>query len=503
MTSAIDKLYEYGAKPLGIASCFVLVALLWTFLLQHVIAYPFVFLFFGAVMGSAWFGGLIAGFISVVLSSLLITYFFIPPLFSITVQKESQSFLTAFILCAIAISVVSSARKRAENVVRQARDELEMKVKERTADLERSNREILERERHLRTLTEAIPQQIWAFDTSGRIQYVNQHLKSYLGVESDSIATEELVDAVHPDDRDAFTGAWQTAMTRGESFELEARVRGNGQYRWFLIRGLPRRTHDGDGIEHWYGINIDIDTQHQAQQSLTAAQEAMSRSARILSMAEMAASIAHELNQPTTALVSHAYACRDWAAMEPPNLDKVRSTAEKIVNESTRASQVVKRVRALFSDQQQVRDAVDFNWLVQDFGRFIRDELARRDVHLRLALEPNMPRIAMDIVQMQQVLVNLARNAMDAMQAASDRILTIRTSRMPGAIEVEVSDTGAGIPPEQANRIFEPFYSTKSSGTGMGLAICRSIVEAHGGSISAGKASSGGAAIRFTLPLET
>src|SRR5215469_5406030 len=227
VTSVFDKLYEYGGKPFGIATCFVLVALLWTFLLQHVIAYPFVFLFFGAIMGSAWFGGLIAGFISVVLSSLLITYFFIPPLFSITVEKESQSFLTAFILCAIAISVVSSARKRAESAVRQARDQLEMKVLERTAELERSNREILERERHLRTLTEAIPQQIWAFDAQGNIQYVNQHLKSYLGAESDSIETGELANAVHPDDRAAFTSARQIAMALGESFELEARVLGN------------------------------------------------------------------------------------------------------------------------------------------------------------------------------------------------------------------------------------------------------------------------------------
>src|SRR6516165_10313308 len=115
---------EYGIKPCAIAGFFVLVALLWTFPLQHVIAYPFVFLFFGAIMGSAWFGGAVAGFVAVVVSCFLITYFFIPPLFSITVAKESQSFLAAFILCAIAITIVSSARKRAEIAVRAARDEL-------------------------------------------------------------------------------------------------------------------------------------------------------------------------------------------------------------------------------------------------------------------------------------------------------------------------------------------------------------------------------------------
>src|SRR5580693_819084 len=129
---------EFGLKPLAIATFFVLVALLWTFPLQHVIAYPFVFLFFGAIMGSAWFGGMTAGFLAVAASSFLIGYFFIPPYFSFDIAKESQSFFAAFILCAIAITVVSSARKRTENAVRIARDELDMKVQERTAELVRS-----------------------------------------------------------------------------------------------------------------------------------------------------------------------------------------------------------------------------------------------------------------------------------------------------------------------------------------------------------------------------
>src|ERR1019366_2815836 len=146
---------EYWFRPLSIATGFVLVALLWTFPLQHLITYPFVFLFFGAIIGSACFWGAVAGFIAVVESSVIITYFFIPPLFSITVAKESQSFLVAFILCAFAISIVSSARKRAESAVRGAKDELERKVRERTAELERSILEIHESERQLRILTEA------------------------------------------------------------------------------------------------------------------------------------------------------------------------------------------------------------------------------------------------------------------------------------------------------------------------------------------------------------
>jgi len=155
-----QSLTEFALKPLGIAGAFVIVALIWTFPLQHVIAYPFVFLFFGAIMGSAWFGGMIAGVLAISLSSLLVAYLFIPPLYSMSIDKGSQSVYAAFIICAIAITVVSSARKRAEETIRQARDHLEEKVQERTAELERSNREIRESARQLRLLTEAIPQQI-------------------------------------------------------------------------------------------------------------------------------------------------------------------------------------------------------------------------------------------------------------------------------------------------------------------------------------------------------
>ena len=167
---------EYAVRPCAIAGFFVFVAFLWTMPLQHVIAYPFVFLFFGAVMGSAWFGGIIAGFVAVALSSVIVTYFFVPPLFSMYVAKESQSFFAAFIVCSIAITVVSSSRKRAENAIRIARDQLEAKVRERTAELQRSNIEIKESERQLRILTEAIPQQIWRTDVAGSIEYCNHHL---------------------------------------------------------------------------------------------------------------------------------------------------------------------------------------------------------------------------------------------------------------------------------------------------------------------------------------
>ncbi len=492
---------EYGVKPISIATCFVLVALLWTFPLQHVIAYPFVFLFFGAVMGSAWFGGAMAGFIAVIESSLLITYFFIPPLYSITVAKESQSFLAAFILCAFAISIVSSARKRAENAVRTAKDELEAKVSERTAELERSNLEIQESERQLRSLTEAIPQQIWRADSTGRIEYCNQHLREYVGAKDESITGDFFFNILHPEDAALFRQGWESALVGGGRFEVKVRVRGaEGSFRWYLVRSIPQRSEDGN-IARWYGIHIDIEEQHRAQQSLVLAQDDLARLSRTLSLAEMAASIAHELNQPLTAVVTHAYACREWLSSNPANLERAASTAEKIVHESTRASAVVKRVRALFRKEGTERQSINLNQLARELARLLRDELIRREITIRMLLDLNLPEIEADPVQVQQVLLNLATNAMDAMMTvAGARELTIRSERL-GADEIAITidDNGPGVSAEIVNRIFEPFFSTKEQGTGMGLAICRSIIEAHDGRIWAENLNPVGARFKFTL----
>ena len=492
---------EYVVRPCAIAVSFVVVALLWTFPLQRFIAYPFVFLFFGAVMGSAWFGGFIAGFVAVVLSSIVIDYFFVPPLFSISVAKESQSFFGAFILCAIAITIVSSARKRAENAIRVARDQLEAKVQERTAELQRSNLEIQESERQLRMLTEAIPQQIWRTDASGSIEYCNHHLCDYLGRTTEALRGERFFDVLHPEDEPLFRHGWQAALASGDQFEIEARIRAADYvYRWFLVRSIPQYSGDGR-IARWYGIHIDIEQQHKTQQSLVQAQDDLTRLLRSLSMAEMAASIAHELNQPLTAVVTHAYACREWLQSKPANLEKASATAEKIVQESTRASVVVSRVRALFRKEAQVREATNMNQLIQDLVRLLRDEAIRRDVSIRLELARDLPQLEMDPVQIQQVLLNLAMNGMDAMiQVARPRELIIRSSKHgDGEILVAVEDHGSGIAPAVAERMFEPFFSTKPHGTGMGLAICRSIIEVHDGKLWAENSSRGGAILKFTV----
>lgn len=492
---------QFALKPTAIACCFVLIALLWSFPLQRIIAYPFVFLFFAAIMASAWFGGIIAGMVAVAVSTLAVTYFFVPPLYSMAVAKESQSFLAAFLVFAIGITVVSSARKRIELAIRDARDHLEVKVQERTAELRRSNLEIQEREQQLRTLTEAIPQQIWRADTAGHIEYCNQHLRNFVGESLDTSPGGSFFKILHPEDEILFRQGWEAALVAGGRFEVEARVRGaDGIYRWFLVRSFPQRSQDGE-IVSWYGIHIDIEEQRRAQQNLLLAQDDLTRLSNTLKMGEMAASIAHELNQPLTAVVTHAYACREWLRGDPANIQKASATAEKIVQESTRASAVVKRVRALFSKEAQVRETVEMNRLIQDLARLLRDDAIRRGVSIQLALARDLPLPAIDSVQIQQVLLNLASNAMDAMMLVDEpRELTIRSQkRSDQEILISVEDRGPGIAPEIEEKIFEPFFSTKKKGTGMGLAICRTIIEAHDGHLWTEKSQHGGAIFHFTV----
>jgi K+-sensing histidine kinase KdpD len=189
---------QYGVRPCATAGFFVFVAFLWTLLFQHTLAYPFLFLFFGAVMGSAWFGGIVAGFLAVVISSLLVEFFFVPPLFSMSVAQPSQTYFAAFVFCAIAMTLVSSAIKHSEAAVRNARDQLEVKVQERTAELRQSNQELLESGRRLHTLTEAIPQQMWCADAGGNIEYCNQHLVNYLGGPAEGTIGTAFFKYLHP-----------------------------------------------------------------------------------------------------------------------------------------------------------------------------------------------------------------------------------------------------------------------------------------------------------------
>ena len=288
-------------------------------------------------------------------------------------------------------------------------------MQERTSALEQSNQEVLERERQLLILAEAIPQQIWSAEADGSIEYCNRDLIAYTGKDMSELKGEAFFRIFHPEDASPFRESWEWLILIG-NFEMQARIRGsNGVYRWFLVRGLPQRAGDGK-LLRWYGIHVDIEDQQRTQQRLHVAQEFLSRTTRTTSMAEMAASIAHELNQPLTALATDASACKRWLGAKPINVVKASIAADRIIAESARAGEVLRRVRSLFSKSDYVRERTDLNRLIANLALDVpREDAIRRGVSIALRLDEAIPNLMIDPVQIQQVLLNLITNGMESM----------------------------------------------------------------------------------------
>jgi len=241
----------------------------------------------------------------------------------------------------------------------------------------------------------------------------------------------------------------------------------------------------------------------EAAETLGAARAELTRVTRVTMLGEVTASIAHEINQPLAAVVMNGNACRRWLALDPPDLDEARAAAQRIVSDATRAGEVIARVRALARREAPQRATLDANDVIREALAFTRGEIERHGATAAEELTEGLPPISGDRVQLQQVLVNLILNALDAMDGVTGRprVLTIRSERADsGDVAIAVKDSGKGIDPSHLARIFEPFYSTKASGLGMGLAISRSIVEQHGGKIRAASNDGAGVTMRLTLP---
>jgi PAS domain S-box-containing protein len=257
------------------------------------------------------------------------------------------------------------------------------------------------------------------------------------------------------------------------------------------------------------GIATDITERRQAEDALQQAQAEIARVSRMTTMEQLAASIAHEVNQPLAAIVTSGNACLNWLVASPPNLRKARGAVERIVRDGNRASDVLKRVRALLRKAPLVKSAVNVNEVIQEVLALVAGELRKQHVELSTELGLNLPAVTGDFVQLQQVLLNLVMNAIESMTNTTQRprVLHIR-SRLDhnagqSAVLVAVRDSGVGLTPEQMVQAFEAFYSTKSEGMGMGLWICRSIIEVHGGQLTARSNDTGGATFQFVLPSST
>jgi len=360
-------------------------------------------------------------------------------------------------------------------------------------------------EERWRTLFQTASVGIATSDAERRISSGNAALQRMLGYSEAELPQLSWADLTHDDDS-TLTDDWVTNLEQGrqQAYEVEKRYRRkDGKFIWCNVNAsyIPA-TEGSPGF--FATIIVDIDDRKQAETALRRAQAELARVSRATTVGAFAASIAHEINQPLAAMVASSAACQRWLGNNPVDVSRAKESASRMVVEANRASEVIKRIRSLMSNKEPARIELAINEVIREVLVLLRSELQSKQVSLRMQLLGDLPMVVGDRVQLEQVIVNLVMNAVEAMTTVSDRarLLVVR-SRLaePRAVSVAVEDSGTGLEPESEKRIFDAFFTTKADGMGMGLSISSSIIEAHGGRLWASRAKPHGTIFEFTLPV--
>jgi len=362
-----------------------------------------------------------------------------------------------------------------------------------------------DRERHMDLASSAADLGMWTWDIGRDSIWASRRARELFGYSaSESIDRARFFRSVHPEDREVTDRAIEEMLAGDMGYEAEYRVLlPDGRTRWMAARGQIER--DGSGKPKLLrGVVLDISARRGAELELQQLRNQLAHASRVSMMGQFASALAHELSQPLGAILHNAEAAELFLEHDPPDIDEVRVILADIRHDDQRAGSVIDRLRALLKRRNFAPRALSVSDELANVAALARSDSSSRKVRLEIDAAPDLPAVMCDPVHLQQVLLNLIINAMDAaesVQAARRRVTVRARSRGASEIEVAVSDSGPGIPPESLGRLFEPFFTTKGDGMGIGLSISRTLIEAQGGRIWAENNAGEGATFRFTLPL--
>jgi len=366
----------------------------------------------------------------------------------------------------------------------------------------RTEQALRESERSLRSVIDGIPGLVAILAPNGDLEAVNRQIFEYCGQSLEELRNWGTNGTIHPDDLPHLAEVFTESIAAGVPYGTEARVRRfDGEFRWFEIRGIPVRD-ASDRIVRWYSLLTDTEDRAQALARLQQMQSDFAHINRVSMMGELAASLSHEIAQPIASARNNAGAAQNFLKMQPPDLGEVREALSCVVGDADRAGEIIDRIREQIKKAPPRKECFDLNVAINEVIVLARSVTLRNGVSVQTRLAEGLLSVLGDRVQLQQVLLNLILNAAEAMGSMEEgaRELLISTEEDQAGVVVAVRDSGPGIDPEHLDRVFDAFYTTKPSGTGMGLSICRSIIHAHGGKLWAEANEPRGAVFQFTLP---
>jgi PAS domain S-box-containing protein len=367
--------------------------------------------------------------------------------------------------------------------------------------LKEAERFLQMREHQLLGIIDTVPSMLWAASPTGEATHISRRLREYSGWPLEKFLNLGWEKFVHPDDFEDTAKTFFRSMQTGESYSIVHRLRrADGQYRWHHVMGEPLSDPEGKIIQ-WYGLSIDIDDRKKAEDHLRETRAKLNKASRIAMVAELSASIAHELNQPLTSVLANAQASKRWLAATPPNLEEVAASIERVVRDARAADQTMQNIRALFRRESFDRKEASVREMISEAVRLVQEDANKRVVPIHCIFEKDLPLVVVDPILIQEIFINLISNAIEAMEnnrrepQISITVAILNDTEMA----IDVIDNGPGV--DDPEKIFDAFVTTKDKGMGIGLAVSRSIAEAHEGQLSAANHPDFGATFTLKLPI--